>query len=185
MKKIYIPVLVLSIAFANFGCEKKTERAKKRIDFLAATTKLMPPSVAQGPPPPPAAGDLDLTLNKDALATGNPVLVTVYFIGNEPQIVTVPAGATSLAITYTNQTPVDGQVQIPAGEFKSSWVDAPAAKSLTINISATLKSIAYPDAKSGPLTAGNNILGYDVTSFTDDSANQAVVVVEDGFVVQQ
>jgi hypothetical protein len=178
MKKFYIPILALLIAFGGSGCEKKTENAavdssvstsqKMEVKTEASTpkkltnpntTKIMPPAAA-------SSGNLVVTLPQG----GNSADFYVFFVVSPTSGVTQTVNIGSNG-PYTSGT----RTGPPSGMIGALQISAPA----TVTVTATLSSGTY-SASSIPVNS--NVIqldGWDVTTFDDGNGNKAIIAVMD------
>jgi hypothetical protein len=123
-----------------------------RKDTVAAPTQIMPPAAVANP--------LTVTLSTD------PVVVFVYFApANPANIQTVSIGGSAVAASNT-------------GPYNSLWQGTGA-----IQITAADGAGAYNSVVSNPIQPPSqalpNVLGWDVTVFSDAQGNKAIICVAD------
>ena len=166
MKKFYIPVLALLIAFANFGCEKKAENAATDSTTAAQQpgSKLIPGTASIMPP---QAANQPILLTTQAGTNPDQVTFSAVFAGSQAQTVAI-AGGPSAPFTLTPANPNCTQ-------------NAPAPGT---NITVTPQDTAgctYAKVNNIPPEppGAQNISGSDVTTYTDTCGNSVTITITD------
>ncbi len=182
MKKFYIPILAVLIAFGGFGCEKKT------VNGTMDSTKPAPTSVKMflnNPQtttimPANAGNTIAMTVTltpPNAGASANNVLVAVYYTvaaGANPPVQTIRVGSADAPLhTFASNalTPNTWNVfSIPGSNANQQFPIAAAIQNSTYGVTAS------PINTAG-VGAGH---GVEISTYSDPTGNNiATVVVAD------
>ncbi len=185
MKKNLIPALLILALLG--GCKSKDSSNGTADTTTASGGSKLPPGTSTG-----VGGQPTATLMPPSVMGGQAGPITISAPANTRVLISamfLGTDQTQKLTIWDSTSGVSGNSVLDTLSFSSNWAsfltpnNATASQTFTIN--ASLDSAPYPNVGSSPIASGQNVVGFDITTYSGNppqkgqQLNKSVIAIVD------